>query len=85
MEFMKIVHMGLNNPHLRSKNSGYFHNTSACMQTHASPMPPARPMAPLSVAIAAGGPSRAPDNAPAVVHFEGDAAGLLNNSKVSQP
>ena len=83
MEFMKIVHMGINNPHLKSKVSGYFHSSSANMHMHASPMP--------SRQSAGSGVGHPPSNnasgSAAVVHFEGDPhtlnLNLLNHSKTS--
>jgi len=61
MEFMKIVHMGLNNRHLRPKSGGYFHPTNAT-DVLTAPLHSQRHL------------SDVPDIQPSVnvVHFEGD-------------
>ena len=70
MEFMKIVHMGLNNRHLRPKSSGYFHATNAT-DVLTAPLHSQRLLSDVSDAPQ-------PVN---VVHFEGDAVPISSRRR----
>ena len=76
MEFMKIVHMGLNNRHLRPKTGGYFHATNAT-DVLTAPLHPQRHLSEPS------GHNDMPQSVN-VVHFEGDTVPVPGRSRRSK-
>ena len=79
MEFMKIVHMGVNNPHLKPKPGGYFSSGNVAVSAAAS----AATAAVVSAAAATGTSSSAPHGTASGTI--GDNAHLLKQRTALEP
>ena len=88
MEFMKIVHMGVNNPHLKPKPGGYFSNAGTSSAAAAAVVSAVQTAA-STVGAAASTPSESTSSSllqrqrtalePAVIHYDYETDVLLSN------
>jgi hypothetical protein len=101
MEFMKIVHMGVNNPHLKPKPGGYFSHGNVATSAAAAAVVSVAAATSVGTAPAAGGPSSPTGSGggssllqkrgasallePAVVHFNYESDILLSRKNSSAP
>lgn len=99
MEFMKIVHMGVNNPHLKPKPGGYFSHGNVATSAAAAAVVSVAAATSVATAPAPGGPSSPTGSGssllqkrgaaallePAVVHFNYESDILLSRKNSSAP